>query len=130
MNPDAWGANPTHRADEYQRLVDAETTRINCTLPATVPDPTFPSESPIGFPARAGDHVPVLDHHADHRADPGPGPSRDRFGGISDSLAEPSAGPADPDRHADANANADADADANADADADPNANADADADA
>ena len=53
-NPNAWGASPdAAKQAEYQRLVDAESTRINCTIPTTVPNPTFPLGKSIGFPARA-----------------------------------------------------------------------------
>jgi hypothetical protein len=54
VNPNAWGAAPNATLQaEYQRLVDAETTKLSCTLPTTVPDPTFPSGKTIGFPAEA-----------------------------------------------------------------------------
>jgi hypothetical protein len=53
LNPTGWdtGANPTIRA-EYQRLVDAETSRIDCTLPSTIDDPTFPDGRDLGSPAK------------------------------------------------------------------------------
>jgi Flp pilus assembly protein TadG len=52
-NPTGWDAtaNPSV-AVEFQRLVDAETARIDCTLPATIADPTFPAGRDIGAPAK------------------------------------------------------------------------------
>lgn len=52
LNPTAWSApgNPAAQA-EYIRLITAETTGINCTMPATPPDPTFPTGIDIGSPA-------------------------------------------------------------------------------
>jgi Flp pilus assembly protein TadG len=52
MNPDAWGANPSASVQaEYARLVGAETTGANCTMPNPVPDPTFPDGTSLGSPA-------------------------------------------------------------------------------
>ena len=52
INPTAWGTpgSPAARA-EYARLINAEAADINCTLPATLPDPTFPNGTDIGSPA-------------------------------------------------------------------------------
>ena len=52
INPGAWDTpgSPNARA-EYARLINAEANGINCTLPGTVPDPTFPSGSDLGSPA-------------------------------------------------------------------------------
>jgi Flp pilus assembly protein TadG len=52
INPDAWGSTPNFAVQsEYARLVMTETADINCTLPGSVPDPTFPSGTTIGSPA-------------------------------------------------------------------------------
>lgn len=53
MNPTAWSTpqNLTVQA-EYARLVSSETSGANCTMPATVPAPTFPSGTSLGSPAR------------------------------------------------------------------------------
>lgn len=52
VNPTAWGTTPNLVAQaEYRQLIVAETAGVNCTLPATVPAPTFPSGSSIGSPA-------------------------------------------------------------------------------
>jgi len=52
MNPDAWGATPNMTVQaEYARLVNAETANANCTMPTTIPSPTFPSGTSIGSPA-------------------------------------------------------------------------------
>jgi hypothetical protein len=52
LQPDSWNTpgSPTGRA-EYARLINAETAEINCTLPATLPSPTFPNGTDIGSPA-------------------------------------------------------------------------------
>jgi cell division septation protein DedD len=44
-NPTAWNTvNPDTAAQaEYARLVTADATRINCTLPGTIPAPSFPN---------------------------------------------------------------------------------------
>ena len=44
-NPTAWSTiNPDSTAqDEYARLVTADAAKINCTLPGTIPIPTFPN---------------------------------------------------------------------------------------
>ena len=54
INPTAWNTpgNPAAQA-EYTRLITAETNGINCTMPATLPDPTFPTGTDIGSPAVA-----------------------------------------------------------------------------
>src|SRR5690242_17923086 len=52
MNPSAWGATPNATIQaEYARLVTAETTGINCTMPNPIPVPTFPNGSTLGSPA-------------------------------------------------------------------------------
>ena len=52
INPTAWGATGSATAQaEYERLIRAEAAAINCTLPATLPDPTFPNGTAIGSPA-------------------------------------------------------------------------------
>jgi hypothetical protein len=52
INPTAWGSpgSPAARL-EYARLINAEAAEINCTLPATLPDPEFPNGTGIGSPA-------------------------------------------------------------------------------
>jgi Flp pilus assembly protein TadG len=55
QNPSAWNATPD-AADlavqaEYQRLVTADATGTNCTMPTPIPTPTFPSGISIGSPA-------------------------------------------------------------------------------
>jgi hypothetical protein len=52
INPTAWDlpGSPAAR-DEYARLINAEAADINCALPATLPDPTFPNGTEIGSPA-------------------------------------------------------------------------------
>jgi len=54
LNPTAWNTpgNPAAQA-EYVRLIAADTTGINCTMPATPPNPTFPTGTDIGSPAVA-----------------------------------------------------------------------------
>jgi Flp pilus assembly protein TadG len=52
INPTAWGALPNSAAQaEFVRRINAETNGINCTLPAELPDPTFPSGTALGSPA-------------------------------------------------------------------------------
>jgi TadE-like protein len=52
MNPTAWGATPNATVQaEYARLVTAETSGINCTMPNPIPTPTFPNGSSLGSPA-------------------------------------------------------------------------------
>ena len=52
INPTAWGALPNSAAQaEFVRRINAETTGINCQLPAELPDPTFPSGTALGSPA-------------------------------------------------------------------------------
>jgi Flp pilus assembly protein TadG len=51
LNPAAWTAPINVAAQtEYARLITAESNAINCTLPATVPDPTFPNGTDVGSP--------------------------------------------------------------------------------
>lgn len=52
LNPTAWQGpiNTTVQA-EYFRLITAEAAQINCDLPGTLPDPTFPNGTGIGSPA-------------------------------------------------------------------------------
>lgn len=52
INPTAWTApgNPAAQA-EFRRLITAEAASINCTLPVTLPDPSFPNGTGIGSPA-------------------------------------------------------------------------------
>lgn len=52
INPTAWvvPGNPAAQA-EFERLITAEATGINCTLPGTLPDPSFPNGTGIGSPA-------------------------------------------------------------------------------
>lgn len=53
-HPFAWGVIPDSVAQaEYERLVRAEAAQINCSLPGTVPSPTFPEGQEIGEPAVA-----------------------------------------------------------------------------
>ena len=52
INPTAWGALPNSAAQaEFVNRINAETSGINCTLPADLPDPTFPSGTALGSPA-------------------------------------------------------------------------------
>lgn len=52
MNPTAWGSSPNATVQaEYARLVTAETSGINCTMPNPIPIPTFPNGSTLGSPA-------------------------------------------------------------------------------
>jgi len=51
-NPTAWGAIPNSAAQaEFVNRINNESTGINCTLPAELPDPTFPSGTSLGSPA-------------------------------------------------------------------------------
>jgi hypothetical protein len=52
INPNAWDVpgSPNARA-EFARLINAESAEINCTLPATLPDPSFPNGNSLGSPA-------------------------------------------------------------------------------
>ncbi len=36
---------------EYARLINAETTNINCAMPGSIPNPTFPGGTSLGSPA-------------------------------------------------------------------------------
>jgi Flp pilus assembly protein TadG len=56
MNPNAWNAgNPDADAqDEYVRLIEADSAGINCQMPTTLPDPTFPAGQDLGQPAQVG----------------------------------------------------------------------------
>jgi TadE-like protein len=51
INPTAWTVpgNPAAQA-EYARLINAESANSNCSLPATLPDPSFPNGTSIGSP--------------------------------------------------------------------------------
>jgi len=52
INPTAWGSLPNSAAQaEFVNRINAETDGINCTMPDTVPDPTFPSGTALGSPA-------------------------------------------------------------------------------
>lgn len=52
INPNAWGTPGSATAQaEFVRLVNAESARINCTMPSPLPVPTFPSGTTIGSPA-------------------------------------------------------------------------------
>jgi hypothetical protein len=52
MNPSAWTLPYNLDVlDEYERLVQAETSNMNCTLMSPLADPTFPSGTGIGAPA-------------------------------------------------------------------------------
>jgi Flp pilus assembly protein TadG len=52
INPNAWTSPGSLTAQaEYLRLINAESTSINCTLPDPLPVPTFPSGTEIGSPA-------------------------------------------------------------------------------
>lgn len=52
INPDAWTAPGSPSAvAEFERLINAEAAEINCALPATLPDPSFPNGTSIGSPA-------------------------------------------------------------------------------
>jgi Flp pilus assembly protein TadG len=52
LNPSGFQA-PVNLAvqAEYRRMITAETQDINCTMPATLPDPTYPSGRSLGSPA-------------------------------------------------------------------------------
>ena len=52
INPTAWGAIPNSAAQaEFVNRINAETTGINCQLPADLPDPTFPNGTALDSPA-------------------------------------------------------------------------------
>ena len=52
INPNAWtGPGSPAAQTEYERLITAEANGINCALPATLPDPTFPNGNELGSPA-------------------------------------------------------------------------------
>lgn len=51
INPDAWPGSGGNAQAEYARLITTEAAQINCTLPGTPPDPTFPSGKDLGSPA-------------------------------------------------------------------------------
>jgi Flp pilus assembly protein TadG len=52
INPTAWGAIPNSAAQaEFVNRINAETSGMNCQLPADLPDPTFPSGTALGSPA-------------------------------------------------------------------------------
>ena len=52
LNPTAWGGLPNLAAQaEFSRLINAESTGINCTMPSPLPTPTFPNGNTIGSPA-------------------------------------------------------------------------------
>jgi Flp pilus assembly protein TadG len=52
IQPDSWGTPGSVTAKaEYARLINVETDEINCTMPATLPDPAFPNGTDIGSPA-------------------------------------------------------------------------------
>lgn len=54
LNPTAWGTPGNAAArTEYVRLITVETADINCAMPGTPPDPSFPSGTDIGSPAIA-----------------------------------------------------------------------------
>lgn len=50
-NPTGWSPRNNGVVTEYERLIATEAAAINCTLPAPIPDPSFPSGSSIGSPA-------------------------------------------------------------------------------
>lgn len=52
INPDAWTTpgSPSARA-EFARLINAEAQGINCAMPATLPNPSFPNGTSIGSPS-------------------------------------------------------------------------------
>ena len=52
INPTAFQTpvNLTIQA-EYRRMINSETQDINCTMPGTLPDPTYPSGRSLGSPA-------------------------------------------------------------------------------
>jgi hypothetical protein len=52
LHPTAWGTPAAASSHpEYVRLIGAEALGINCSMPATVPPPTFPNGTDIGSPA-------------------------------------------------------------------------------
>jgi PKD repeat protein len=49
LNPRAWvGGGDEELQDRYAELVTNDTTSINCTMPAAIPGPTFPSGAVLG----------------------------------------------------------------------------------
>ena len=51
INPNAWTSPYNIPAQtEYERLINAESDAINCTLPDTLPAPTFPTGTDVGSP--------------------------------------------------------------------------------
>ena len=52
INPNAWTAPGSLTAQaEFARLINTESSSINCTMPNPLPTPTFPSGTEIGSPA-------------------------------------------------------------------------------
>lgn len=52
LYPTAWGTPATAASHpEYVRLIGSESAGINCSMPATLPPPTFPNGTDIGSPA-------------------------------------------------------------------------------
>jgi hypothetical protein len=52
INPDGFQAPIDNVVlAEYRRLITTETTGINCTMPGTIPNPTYPSGITLGSPA-------------------------------------------------------------------------------
>ena len=52
LYPTAWGTPAAATSHpEYVRLIGAEALGINCSMPATLPPPTFPNGTDIGSPA-------------------------------------------------------------------------------
>src|SRR5262245_11362868 len=52
LNPFAWAPPYIDSAqEEYDRLINAEAAGINCAMPETLPEPTFPGGTDIGSPA-------------------------------------------------------------------------------
>jgi PKD repeat protein len=53
QNPTAWGSTPDPIAQsQYQSEVRASAAGVACTLPATIPAPSFPAGTDLGSPAR------------------------------------------------------------------------------
>ena len=51
INPTAWTLPYNDAAQtEYERLITAESDQINCALPETLPEPTFPTGTDVGSP--------------------------------------------------------------------------------
>jgi hypothetical protein len=52
LYPTAWGSPATAASHpEYVRLIGSESSGINCTMPSTLPAPSFPNGTDIGSPA-------------------------------------------------------------------------------